>query len=320
MEELILHYYLKVFNFFIIVFIILFSLTFYYSINKKNTVKEEIFKIQKNQKIESIFKQNLEQISYLDILFIKTYYHLSNFLFNKYIHYGDFRVDHYVSIIDLFKIITKPSNVLSKITIVEGWSKIQLYKELSKYFDEFDNIPYEEILADTYFFDKNISFESFVKNLKKVKSDFFLSYKNNNLYKSYTEEEIITIGSLLEKEGLNFDDKKTISSVIFNRLIKNMNLQIDATVLFAITDGKYNLGRKLLFNDLKFDDPYNTYMYRGLPPKPISYVGRESLDIVFKNYKSEFLFYFFDNSLNRHIFSKTYKEHKSKLNEYRKNQ
>ena len=72
--------------------------------------------------------------------------------------------------------------------------------------------------------DKNISFESFVKNLKKVKSDFFLSYKNNNLYKSYTEEEIITIGSLLEKEGLNFDDKKTISSVIFNRLIKNMNL------------------------------------------------------------------------------------------------
>ena len=93
MEELILHYYLKVFNFFIIVFIILFSLTFYYSINKKNTVKEEIFKIQKNQKIESIFKQNLEQISYLDILFIKTYYHLNNFLFNKYIHYGDFRVD-----------------------------------------------------------------------------------------------------------------------------------------------------------------------------------------------------------------------------------
>ena len=320
LEELILHYYLKVFNFFIIIFIIFFSLTFYYSINKKNIVKEEIFSIQKNQKIESIFKQNLENISYLDILFIKTYYHLNDLLFNNYIHYGDFRVDQFVSIIDLFKIITKPSNVLSKITIVEGWSKIQLYEELSKYFNEYDNIPYEEILADTYFFDKNISFESFVENLKKVKSDFFLNYKNNNLYKSYSEEEIITIGSLLEKEGLNFDDKKTISSVIFNRLNKNMNLQIDATVLFAITDGKFNLGRKLLYNDLKFDDPYNTYMYRGLPPKPISYVGKESLDIVFKNHKSEFLFYFFDYSLNRHIFSKTYKEHKSKLNEYRKNQ
>jgi len=320
LEELILHYYLKIFNFFIIIFIIFFSLTFYYSINKKNIVKKEIFSIQKQQKIESIFKQNLEHISYLDILFIKTYYHLNYFLFNKYIHYGDFKVSQYVSVIDLFKIISKPSNVLSKITIVEGWSKIQLYEELSKYFYEFDNIPYEEILADTYYFDKNIGFKSFVKNLKKVKSDYFFDYKNNNLYQSFSEEEIITIGSLLEKEGINFEDKKSISSVIFNRLIKNMKLQIDATVLYAITDGKYNLGRKLLFNDLKFDDPYNTYIYRGLPPKPISYVGKKTLDIVFKNHKSEFLFYFFDNSLNRHKFSKTYKEHKAKLDEYRKNQ
>ena len=45
---------------------------------------------------------------------------------------------------------------------------------------------------------------------------------------------------------------KKISSVIFNRLQKNMKLQIDATVLFAITDGKYNLGRKLLLSDLKY--------------------------------------------------------------------
>ena len=71
-------------------------------------------------------------------------------------------------------------------------------------------------------------------------------------------------------------------------------------------------------SDLKFNDPYNTYVNRGLPPKPISYVGKETLDIIFQNHKSEFLFYFFDNSLNRHIFSKTYKEHKKKLNEYRK--
>ena len=55
------------------------------------------------------------------------------------------------------------------------------------------------------------------------------------------------IGSLIEKEGLDEEDKKKISSVIFNRLNKNMKLQIDATVLYAITNGKYNLNRKLLF-------------------------------------------------------------------------
>ena len=53
-----------------------------------------------------------------------------------------------------------------------------------------------------------------------------------------------------------------------------MKLQIDATVLFAITDGNYNLDRKLLISDLKIDHPYNTYLHKGLPPKPISYVGK----------------------------------------------
>ena len=125
------------------------------------------------------------------------------------------------------------------------------------------------------------------------------------------------IGSLIEKEGLNSDDKKKISSVIFNRLQKNMKLQIDATVLFAITDGKYNLGRKLLLSDLKYNHPYNSYLIKGLPPGPISYVGKKTLDIIFENYKSDFLFYFFNNSLNRHIFSKTFEEHKKKLNDYR---
>ena len=320
LEELILRYYLKVFNFFIIVSLIFISLNFYYSINKKNEIKYKNFSIQKQEKVESVLKKNFENISFIDILFIKIYYNFNSFLFNKYIHYGDFRVDQFVSVIELFKVITKPSNVLSKITIVEGWSEIELNNELSKYFKEFDSIPYEEILADTYFFNRNISFKSFVKNLKKIKSDYFFNHINNKLYKLYSEDEIVIIGSLLEKEGLGIEDKKKISSVIFNRLIKNMKLQIDATVLFAITDGKYNLDRKLLFKDLKFDDPYNTYVNKGLPPKPISYVGKKTLDIIFENHKSEFLYYFFDNSLNKHIFSKTYKEHKAKLNEYRKNQ
>ena len=128
----------------------------------------------------------------------------------------------------------------------------------------------------------------------------------------------MVIGSLLEKEGLDANDKRKISSVIFNRLNKKMKLQIDATVLYAITNGEYNLDRNLLLSDLKIIHPYNTYINKGLPPKPISYVGRKTLDIIFENHKSDFLFYFFNKSLNKHIFSKSYENHKSKLNEYRK--
>ena len=122
----------------------------------------------------------------------------------------------------------------------------------------------------------------------------------------------------MEKEGLDKQDMKKIYSVILNRLNKKMKLQIDATVLYSITNGEYNLNRKLLISDLKVKNPYNTYFYKGLPPEPISYVGKKTLDIVFENYKSDFLFYFFNKSLNRHVFSTNYKEHITKLNEYRK--
>ena len=98
-----------------------------------------------------------------------------------------------------------------------------------------------------------------------------------------------------------------------------MKLQIDATVLFAITNGTYNLDRKLLLSDLKKDHLHNTYLYKGLPPSPISYVGKKTLDVIFQNHSTDFLFYFFDNSLKKHIFSKTFKEHKKKLYEYRNN-
>ena len=64
------------------------------------------------------------------------------------------------------------------------------------------------------------------------------------------QSQIMIMGSLLEKEALDNDDKRLVSSVIFNRLNKDMKLQIDASVLFSITDGKYNLGRKLSFDDL----------------------------------------------------------------------
>ena len=98
---------------------------------------------------------------------------------------------------------------------------------------------------------------------------------------------------------------------------KSHDVNIHATVIYSITEGKYDLNRNLNFNDLKFDSLYNTYKYNGLPPKSISYVGPKTIDIIYENYKSDYLFYFYDKFFNKHIFSKSYEEHKKKLNEYR---
>ncbi len=317
MEERILRYYLKVFSIIIVFLFVSFFCYTFYILNKNIIDSNKIISINKGEAVEKILKKNFQNLNSVDIFFIKKYYQVNFIIFNKFIHFGYFNLNENISSIELLNTITKPSNYLNKITIVEGWSKNELNRELSKFFENFTEIPYEDIIADTYFFEKNEDFFSFLDNLRTIKKKNFYNYKEKSIFDTYSSEDIMIIGSLLEKEGLDYNDKIKISSVIFNRLNKNMFLQIDATVLFAITNGTYDLNRNLLRSDLKINHPFNTYKNKGLPPKPISYVGKKTIEILFENYKSEFMFYFFDKSLNRHVFSKTFKEHKRKLNEYR---
>ncbi len=317
LEEQTLRYYLKVFSITFFIFFLFINFYVFYIFNKKIYFSDNVFNIEKGESLERALNNNTINLNNTEIYLIKIYFLFNKILNDQFIHYGEFIVDNEISLNSLLNIITKPSNVLNKITIIEGWSQRELNQELSKYFKNTFNIPYEDIIADTYYFEKNQDFTYFVKKLNKIKKQYFNNYKNNKLLTQYSDNQIMIIGSLLEKEGLDKDDKKMISSVIFNRLNYKMKLQIDATVLFAITNGKYNLKRKILLSDLKIDHLYNTYKNYGLPPKPISYVGKKTLEIVFENYKTDFLFYFFNNSLNKHIFSKNYKDHKTKLNEYR---
>ena len=313
----ILHYYLKVFSLIIVTFLIITFLYAFYVLNRNLDISDKLITIKKGERFESFLNQNINDLLRLELLILKIYYKTSNVLLDKFIHFGEFFIEQDISALKLLEIISNPSNVINRITIVEGWTNKQLNFELSKFFKKTKDIAYEDIIADTYFLEKNSDFKNFNKNLITIKSKYMNNFKDNIVYKKFTENEIMTIGSLLEKEGLDIEDKKKISSVIYNRLNKKMKLQIDATVIYALTNGEYSMKRNLLLKDLKIDHPYNTYIYNGLPPKPISYVGKETLDIIFENYKTDFLFYFFNKSLNRHIFSKTYEEHRKKLNDYR---
>ena len=128
------------------------------------------------------------------------------------------------------------------------------------------------------------------------------------------------IASLVEKEGREDNDKRLVSSVILNRLENKLKLEIDATTIFSITKGEYKFDRKLTLKDLKYKDQYNTYFIRGLPPNPICYVSRKTIEIVMENYTSDYLFYFFNEKDDKHIFSKSFNEHKKLLKKYRKNE
>ena len=313
LEELILLYYLRIISF--ISILVFLYLSYLFFLKDIETINSNLI-IEKNQSSKSIIDSNISNLNSIEKLITTIYLSVHSKYLEK-IHYGKFILPERVNLKIFISTITQPSNFILKITIVEGWSKDQLNELLQYNFEDFKDIEYFETLADTYFLHSYEDFNKFYLKLKKSKEFVIEKYKDHELLKIYTFDQLLIIGSLLEKEGIGSLDKKLIFSVIQNRLQKNMKLQIDATTIFAITDGKYDLERELNLKDLKIKHPYNTYHIKGLPPGPISYVGKKTMDLIFENYKSKYLFYFYNNIVNKHIYSETYKEHRRKLSEYR---
>ncbi|WP_340695985.1 endolytic transglycosylase MltG [Hydrogenobacter thermophilus] len=171
------------------------------------------------------------------------------------------------------------------------------------------------LFPDTYFFSKNthpltvisVMYRNFLKKTESLREELKKS--------GMSLEEWVTIASLIEKETALKEEKPLISAVIRNRLKKGMRLQIDPTVIYAmkrkgIWDGK------LLSKDLEIDDPYNTYLYFGLPPSPICNPGMDSLEYALYPAKVNYL-YFVANGNGGHRFSSTYLEHLANVRAYR---
>ncbi len=128
--------------------------------------------------------------------------------------------------------------------------------------------------------------------------------KDRSLY------EVVTVASMLEREALLDSEMPRIAGVIQNRTDKGMRLQIDATVQYAVTNGEYNI-KRVTYDDLEIDSPYNTYKNAGLPIGPISNVSVTGIKAAVSPEKHDYLYYHTDTVKNdgSHIFTKTYEEH-----------
>lgn len=124
--------------------------------------------------------------------------------------------------------------------------------------------------------------------------------------------ETVTLASLVEREAKVESERATIAGVIKNRIAKGMRLQIDASVVYAISDGMYNVDR-VLYKDLETDSPYNTYLYTGLPVGPICSPGIRSLAAAANPEQNSYYYYRVDTAKNdgSHIFTETFEEHKN---------
>lgn len=124
--------------------------------------------------------------------------------------------------------------------------------------------------------------------------------------------ELVTLASIIEKEAAVAEERRTIAGVFWNRLRRDMPLQADPTVAYAV--GKD--GRAPSRQDLQVDHPFNTYRNRGLPPGPIASPGRAAVDAALTPAEVPYL-YFVSIDDRQHHFSVTLEEHNQAVARYR---
>ncbi|MBP1999033.1 UPF0755 protein [Paenibacillus shirakamiensis] len=119
--------------------------------------------------------------------------------------------------------------------------------------------------------------------------------------------ELLTAASLIEREVVADPERSRVASVIDNRLKDGMKLEIDATVQYLLGKPK----ERLVNSDLrKIDNPYNTYIYKGLPPGPIASPSLKSIEAVLNPEITAYKFYVTKkDGSQEHLFAKTYAEH-----------
>ena len=117
------------------------------------------------------------------------------------------------------------------------------------------------------------------------------------------------LASIVEEETNNKEDRFLIASTYLNRLRIGMKLQADPTAKYASRDFKLN---RILYEHLKINSPYNTYLNTGLPPGPICTPSLQALEAVLEAPTTNYLFFVaswkFDG---RTLFSSSYEEHQT---------
>lgn len=170
------------------------------------------------------------------------------------------------------------------------------------------------LFPDTYVFpedsDARDILTAMYKRLETVLSSIDPSQlKERNL----TIHQLLTLASLIEKEAKIPGERRYISAVFQNRIKKNMKMDCDPTVRYAVK----NFTGRITFRDLACNSPYNTYLFKGLPPTPICSAGKDSIMATLYPAEADFL-YFVSRNDGSHYFSTSLKEHNKAVNFYQK--
>ncbi len=230
----------------------------------------------------------------------------------------------------LLNILIAGKTIQHTLTLVEGWTFRQVMAAVRQHpkivqtlGDEAtimaklgfsDQHPEGRFFPDTYHFPTNTTDVAFLQRAYKIMERELKAVweKRRDDLPLKTPDEALILASIVEKETGVSEEYPLVAGVFVRRLKKNMLLQTDPTVIYALGEAfDGNIRRR----DLKIQDPYNTYVYKGLPPTPIAMPGRAALRAVVNPADGEAL-YFVAKGNGSHYFSATYKEHRCAVIEY----
>jgi UPF0755 protein len=211
------------------------------------------------------------------------------------------------------------AGVVSKFIEADSLSLVSAFRDASL----LREIGYTEqtlisaFIPNTYEMYWNTDPATFVKRMVKENEAFWA--KNDRLAKAkahnLTPTQVYTLASIVERESNYNPERPTIASVYLNRLRIGMKLQADPTCVFASRDFGT---RRVTEYHLKFDSPYNTYLYTGLPPGPISMASIPSIDAVLTPEKTEFLYFCAKpDESGTHAFASTLAGHNVNVDRFR---
>lgn len=247
--------------------------------------------------------------------------------FFKGVQYGILEVKYSTNKIDFLYNLSKAKQKMQEIVLIPGETAVVFLKDLADKFDlsydkliEYHNklVPFEDgfLVPETYKFSKISSEKSIIEAMVSFSNKF-----HKNLCEQYFEKcdddvwkKVLIKASIIQKESANIQEMELVSSVIDNRLKKNMKLQMDGALNYGIYS-HVKVTPQRIKND---KTSFNTYENFGLPDYPVCAVSKNAIKAAINPANTDYLYFVLDRAQNSHLFSKTYNEHINNIKKVKK--
>lgn len=240
----------------------------------------------------------------------------------KTIHVGYFKLSPSMTFAQIADTLKSSGSQDIRVLIPEGFRNEEIARRLFRQL----NLPEKDFLSfakegymfpDTYDFQVDVSPQDVADVMLKT-FNIKIAPIISGTQSSLSQEEIVTLASIVEKESRGDADRGVIAGILLNRLDSGQGLEVDATLQYLLGEGEngwWNHDSTELVEAKAIDSPYNTYKYAGLPSGPINNPGLKSIEAVLNPTKTDYFYYLHEPDGTPH-YAKTFEEHQNNINKY----